>query len=149
MKVAQSCPTLCYPLDCSLPGYSVHGILQARILEWVFPLSFSRGFSQPRDRTQVSCIAGRFVTIWEALGLFTVLFNWLSHFADFFADCILLHFWLFFGFTFVKVHTSVLNSRVYTSDFQSLTIAWHVRKTCTLEQSPHPGQTLAQLNHNC
>ena len=56
VKVAQSCPTLCDPLD-----YRVHGILQARILEWVaFP--FSRGSSQPRDRTQVSCIAGRFFT---------------------------------------------------------------------------------------
>ena len=46
--VAQSCPTLCDPMDCSPPGSSVHGILQARILEWVaFP--FSRGSSQPRD----------------------------------------------------------------------------------------------------
>ena len=53
--VAQSCLTLCYPMDCSLPGSSVHGILQARILEW---LPSSRGSSQPRDRTQVSCIAG-------------------------------------------------------------------------------------------
>ena len=56
--VAQSRPTLCNPMDCSPPGSSVHGILQARILEWV-AVSFSRGSSQPRDRTQVSCIAGR------------------------------------------------------------------------------------------
>ena len=56
VKVAQSCPTLCDPLD-----YTVHGILQARILEWVdFP--FSRGSSQPRNRTQVSRIAGGFFT---------------------------------------------------------------------------------------
>ena len=55
--------TLCDPMDCSPPGSSVHGILQARILEWV-AISFSRGSSQPRDRTQVSCIAGRFFTIW-------------------------------------------------------------------------------------
>ena len=55
VKVAQSCPTLCGPMD-----YTVHGILQARILEWVaFP--FSRGFSQPRVRTQVSHIAGGFL----------------------------------------------------------------------------------------
>ena len=48
--VTQSCPTLCNPIDCSLPGSSVHGILQARILGWVAsPLS--RGSSQPRDRT--------------------------------------------------------------------------------------------------
>ena len=46
IKVAQSCPTLCNPMDCSLPGSSVHGILQARILEWV-AVPFSRGYSQP------------------------------------------------------------------------------------------------------
>ena len=58
VKVAQSCPTLCNPMD-----YTVHGILQARILEWVaFP--FSRGSSQPKDRIQVSFIAGRFIPSW-------------------------------------------------------------------------------------
>ena len=51
-EVAQSRPTLCNPVDCSLPGSSVHGILQARILEWV-AIPFSRGSFQPRDRTQV------------------------------------------------------------------------------------------------
>ena len=79
-SVAQSCPTLCNPMNCSTPGlpvhhqlpeftlcdpmdYTVHGILQARILEWVaFP--FSRGSSQPRDQTQVSLIPGRFFTSW-------------------------------------------------------------------------------------
>ena len=49
--VAQSCLTLCNPMDCSLPGSSVHGILQARILEWV-AMPFSTGSSQPRDQTQ-------------------------------------------------------------------------------------------------
>ena len=58
VQVAQSCPTLCDPM-----GYTVHGILQARILEWVaFP--FSRGSFQRRDQTQVSYIAGRFFTSW-------------------------------------------------------------------------------------
>ena len=58
VKVAQWCPTLCDPMD-----YTVHGILQARILEWVaFP--FSRGSSQSRDQTQVSLIAGGFFTSW-------------------------------------------------------------------------------------
>ena len=50
-------------MDCSPPGSSVHGILQARILEWV-AISFSRGSSQPRDQTWVSCIVGRFFTDW-------------------------------------------------------------------------------------
>ena len=49
-------------MDCSLPGSSVHGLLQARILEWA-AIPFSRGFSQPRDRIQISCIAGGFFTI--------------------------------------------------------------------------------------
>ena len=61
--VAQSCLTLCDPIDCSPPGSSVRGILQARILEWV-AIPFSRGSSQARGWTQVSCIAGRFFTIW-------------------------------------------------------------------------------------
>ena len=47
-EVAQSCPTLCDPMDCSLPGSSVHGIFQARVLEWV-AISFSRASSPPRD----------------------------------------------------------------------------------------------------
>ena len=56
-EVAQSCPTLCDPMDCSLPGSSLHGILQARVLEWV-AISSSRGSSQPRDQTRVSHIPG-------------------------------------------------------------------------------------------
>ena len=61
--VTQSCPTLCNVIDHSPPGYSVCRILQARTLEWVATL-FSRESSQPRDRIWVSCIAGRFFTIW-------------------------------------------------------------------------------------
>ena len=63
MLIAQSYPTLCDPMDCSLLGSSVHGILQARILEWV-GIPFSWGSSQPRDWNQVSCIEGRFFTVW-------------------------------------------------------------------------------------
>ena len=62
-EVAQSRPTLCDPMDYSPPGSSVHGILQARILEWV-AIFFSRVSSQPRDRTQVSCNAGRRFNLW-------------------------------------------------------------------------------------
>ena len=57
-EVAQSCPTLCDPIDCSLPGSSVHGIFQAIVLEWI-AISFSRGSSWPRDWTWVSCIVDR------------------------------------------------------------------------------------------
>ena len=56
VKVAELCPSLCHLMD-----YTVHGVLQARMLEWV-AIPFFRGCSQPRDRTQVSGIAGRFFT---------------------------------------------------------------------------------------
>ena len=60
--ITQSYSTLCKPMDCILPGSSVHGILQERVLEWVAIL-FSRASSPARDWTPVSCIAGKFFTI--------------------------------------------------------------------------------------
>ena len=60
-KPLQSCLPLCDPKDCSPPGSSVHGVLQARILKSV-AMPSSRGSSQPRGWTQVFCIAGRFFT---------------------------------------------------------------------------------------
>ena len=69
---AQSCVqlylTLCDPLDCSPSGFSVHGMLQTRILEWA-AIFFSRASYRPRDRTQVSCTAGRFFTNWATMCL--------------------------------------------------------------------------------
>ena len=69
-KLFQSCLTLCDPMDYRLPGSSIYGITQTRILEWV-AISFSRGFSgprewtqRPRDWIQVSCIVDRFFTVW-------------------------------------------------------------------------------------
>ena len=61
--VTQSCLTLCNSVDCVPPGSSIHRTLQARILEWV-AISFSRGSSQPRYRTWVFSISGRFLTTW-------------------------------------------------------------------------------------
>ena len=67
--VSQSCLTLCDLMDCRPPGSSVHGILQAKVLEWV-AIPFFRGFSQLRDKTQISCIIGRYFTVLAiALGL--------------------------------------------------------------------------------
>ena len=78
---AQSCAqlylTLCDPLDCSPPGFSVHGMLQTRILEWV-AISFSRGSYRPRDRSQVSCTAGRFFTNWATRKAFMCLRVWMN-----------------------------------------------------------------------
>ena len=77
-EVTQSCPTVCDTMDCSLPGSSIHGILQARILEWV-AMSFSRGSSWTRDQTQVSCNAGRHFTLWATrealLEILSILLN--------------------------------------------------------------------------
>ena len=76
-EVARSCLTLCYPMYYDLPGSSVCGILQIRILEWV-AISFSRVSSWPRDWTQVSCIAGRRFTLWatrEALSDYREVLN--------------------------------------------------------------------------
>ena len=61
VKVTQSCMILCDPADCSLPSFSIHGILQARILEWVAIPSF-RGSSRPRNGTHISCLTGGFFT---------------------------------------------------------------------------------------
>ena len=67
-SVAQSCPNLCSPLDCSLPGFAVYGISRARMLEWVAISSF-RESCQPRDQTHISCIIRQILyqcTPWEA-----------------------------------------------------------------------------------
>ena len=66
--VTQSRPLLYDPMDCGLSGSSVHGVLQARIMEWI-AIPFSRGFSWPRDQTRLSCMAGRFFTIWATRDL--------------------------------------------------------------------------------
>ena len=81
-EVAQSCQTLCDPMDCSPPGFSIHGILQARILDWV-TISFSRGSSRPRDRTHVSHVGSRCFTLWKGNPRKRVLYvcMWLIHFA--------------------------------------------------------------------
>ena len=65
-KWLQSCPTLCDPVDCSLPDSSVYGVLQARILEWV-AISFSKGSFWPRDQIYISCIGKRIPYQSEAL----------------------------------------------------------------------------------
>ena len=71
-EVAQSCLTLCGPMDCSLPGISVHGIFQARILEWV-ATSVSRGSSQPRDQTWVDCIGRQILYLLYLIKLLSVI----------------------------------------------------------------------------
>ena len=80
----QSCPSLCDPMDCNLPGFSVLGISQARILEWI-AISYSRGLTRPRDQSHISCLAGRFFTT-EPLGKSTYIYICLYiYFSDSFS----------------------------------------------------------------
>ena len=81
-EVAQSCLTLCNPMGCSIPGSTIHGIFQARVLEWV-AISFSRWSSRPRDWTWISRIAGRCFTVWVTREAFSSELNikkWLARY---------------------------------------------------------------------
>ena len=90
---ALSCPTLCNPVDCSSPGSSIHGILRARILEWV-AISFCRGSSQPRDRTQVSCIAGRRFNLWATREAYTDI-----------------HIYVHYVYIFIYIHSNTIKEQ--------------------------------------
>ena len=92
-EVAQSCPTLCNPRGCSLPGSSVHGIFQAWILEWV-AIAFSRGSSRPRDRTRVSRIVGRCFTVWAIRDDFNVHSSIIYHSQDMEATKLSINKWM-------------------------------------------------------
>ena len=79
-EIVKSCPTLCDPMGCSILSSSIHGIFQARVLEWLV-VFFSRGSSQPRDQTWVFCTADRCFTIWatrETLFMFKHPWNYLG-----------------------------------------------------------------------
>ena len=78
-EVAQLYLTLCDPVDCSLPGSSIHGIFQARVLEWV-AISFSRGSSRPRDQARISRIVDRRFTVWATRELCVFCFSFLFFF---------------------------------------------------------------------
>ena len=96
---AESCPTLCGPLDCSPPGSSVHGVSQARILEWA-AISYPKGSSRPRGQTSIACISctGRWIlyhcTTWKASIITSTLV---------------------FNISFNKVHAIVVNVRTIVS----------------------------------
>ena len=116
VKVAQSCPTLCDPMDHSPPSSSVHGILQARMLEWV-AVPFFTGSSQPRDQTHVSCIAGGFFTVWATR---EALICWKDY--PFPIELPLLRIswlnvWGFIsGFSVLSIDLSILSPRPYCPD---------------------------------
>ena len=108
-EVAQSCSTLCDPIDCSLPGSAVYGIFQAIVLEWI-AVSFSRESSQPRAWTWVSCIVDRHFTIWA---------TWE------------VHFFFFCGQVGIKLNSALMLSAVcpWASVFNSLSLKCVICKT--------------------
>ena len=112
--VALSCPTLCDPMRCSLSGSSFHGILQARILEWI-AMPSSKGFSWLRDQTLVSCTAGRFFTTWanrEVLLLLVTFFQILKvqHLAtDEHSMTLMLRLWALNHFSFSPIFLSLVS----------------------------------------
>ena len=128
-EVIQLCLTLCDSMDCSLPGSSIHGILQERILEWL-AIAFSRESSQPRDRTWVSHIAGRHFTLMaskmaESQGLQADSRARKGKKMDF-----SLEFNLYFGLSSVQLSHSVMSDSLRPHELQ------HARPPCP---SPTPG----------
>ena len=121
-EAIQSCLTLCNPMDWSLSGSSIHGIFQARVLEWV-AISFSRGSSQPRDQTQVSRIVGRRFTIWATREAHLMNLCGRSDLATLFVCLITFH--------YNKNHTPVLFVHIYCiPDCQLLVARNSVYLTC-------------------
>ena len=118
--VTQSCLTLCDPKDCSPLGFSVHGIIQARILERV-AMPSSRGSSQPRDQTQVSHIAGRFFTIWATREALYHINNIIYLDAQIVQEFISS--WLLCLFKTLNSHENTSNSNVSAPDLLQLCIS--------------------------
>ena len=125
--IAQLCPTLCDPTDCSPPGSSLLGILQARILEWV-AIPFSRVSSWHRERIWVSCIAGRFFTIWatrEVLEIDVYFILWHISLRTSHVQVFTVHMWPVAA-ALARAPASYLNWIIYVPDFQG--ISWRTWK---------------------
>ena len=138
MLVAQFCLTLCSPLDSSLLGSSVHGILQARILEWI-AIPFSRVSCRPRGQTPVSCIVGKFFTSWVtrketsalnvpiAIGVLPLsgLFSALNHKVCV-CMCLYLYPWVYIG---TQGPISTLKDSLWFSPFPYLCLSLTVEES--------------------
>ena len=119
-SVAQSCSTLCDAVDCSSPGFSVQGILQVRILEWG-AISSSRGSSQPRDQTRVSC--GSCTGRW-------ILYHWAT------LEAQEGRLWVYFGFS-VPWWQPINSSRIFlTYHTRYLLLQWEVVSSATGQTQP-------------
>ena len=134
---ALSPPTLCDPMDCSSPGCSVRGILQARMLEWV-AISFPRGSSQPRDGTLVSHIAGRLFTIWATREVLIRELQ-ISNRATHLLECLKSKHWQHYAGEDVEQHECVFtaygNTKWY-SHFGKILQQFHTELNLLLPHNP-------------
>ena len=152
MKVllAQSCLTLCNPMKCSLPGSSIHGILQVRILVWV-AMPFSRGSSWPMNRTLVSCIAGRFHN-WATRESCIRIYSCYSVTQSRMTlcdpmDCSMLDFPVFQHYLELEMNESPLNLSHPLSQWYYPIISSSVVPFSCLQSSPAPGSCpISQLS---
>ena len=126
MSVTQPCLTLCDPMDDSLPGSLVQGVLQARILKWV-AIPFSRESFPPRDQTWASCIAGRFFIIWASREG-AVIIN-MSVFLNIYAQS-LSHSWLF-GIPWTAAHQGLHLPLVTGDIYWPQAISWSGLWNCS------------------
>ena len=153
--VTQSCPTLCDPMDCRLPGSSFHGILQARVLEWV-AISFSRGYSQPRDWTQVSHIAGRGFTLWATKEAYLHTRQSINSILSLAIMNPFPNLWpgekeqgrkLFSGLNWNLLHFLVLDKSKFHSHYHIIFIISIISKTCPPPPPPPPKNNACKVIH--
>ena len=121
-EVAQSCLTLCDPMDCSLAGSAIHGIFQAGVLEWV-AISFSRRSSRPRDWTWVSRIVGICFTVWATREVWWHVMGSIFSYVH-------LHLWISFGELSGQIFCLMFSScwvlsPLYLSDISPLSHIFH------------------------
>ena len=141
LRVAQSCPTLCEKMD-----YTVHGILQARILEWV-AVPFSRRSFQPRDQTQISLIAGGFFTTWtrrEVILEFYTIHGWLNLWIQRVNCKLYMDFWLQGGSlplapSVVQGSTIIFKMKLSVLDFSPNIISHQIFDLCLLCMNNNSG----------
>ena len=130
----QSCLTLCDPMDCSLPGSTVHGLLKARLLEWV-AMPFCRRWSWSMDWTQLSCMAGRLFTGWATRGAWYIEHLWANQLTDFSN----LHPWRRGDINFQALYEALC---LGTRASRQLRAAWGRRVACVGRKETKPTSQL-------
>ena len=142
----QSCMTLCNSMDCSPPVSSVHGILQASILEWVV-IPFSRRSSWHKDQTQVFCTAGRFFTVWTIREAhLTAYLHLISSFLEISLNLLSVTCSSFYS---VWLHCFSFNFRIYFLVFCLIILIWFQKEKLHMLSLPSYPIKLSGMNTEC